>query len=335
MKAIKTYIQKNPSLQDLYQNIQNDLNKVEDKLQLFAQSSNPLITDISEYLFKRAGKRIRPALLILCSKMFGYQGQEHILMSTLVETIHTASLLHDDIIDNSETRRGRETVHTRWGPNITVLLGDYLYINSINQSLDSQHREFIQILTAVSSQMIEGELQEYYMSGNLDLTEKDYLEIINSKTASLFSAACRIGTILGEASPEEITTMAEYGTCLGISFQIIDDLLDYSGDKKTLGKPVLSDLSEGRITLPLIYTLNHDGKENRARLHQLFAHIKSEPNLKNEILEIVRANGALDYTYNLAEEYAKKAQRILDTLPDSVFREALQLLPEYVLYRNK
>jgi len=151
----KSQIQKSPSLRHLYAKIQKDLDEVEEKLRLFSHSSNKLISEINSYLFQKSGKRIRPALLVLCSKLFDYKGKEHIFMSTLVETIHTASLIHDDIIDNSKTRRGRESIHARWGPNITVLLGDYLYIKSIGLSLKSSHRQIIQILTNVSAKMIE------------------------------------------------------------------------------------------------------------------------------------------------------------------------------------
>jgi len=187
----------------LTREIQQDMAEVEEELKQFIKSPNKIISEISSYLFQNAGKRIRPALLILCSKLCGYKGNEHILMSSLVETIHTASLLHDDIIDNSEVRRGKKSVHAKWGPNITVLLGDYLYIKTIGHSLQSQHRQIVQILTDITAKMIEGELNEYYVSWNLDIDEKVYLDIINKKTASLFSASCQIGGILGKASEKE------------------------------------------------------------------------------------------------------------------------------------
>jgi octaprenyl-diphosphate synthase len=164
MRDAKTFInaqlEQNVSLMDLYKSIQQDLEKVEDTLELFTKSKNPLISEISDYLFKKAGKRIRPALLMLCARLFGYEGDEHILMSALVETIHTASLIHDDIIDHSDVRRGRPTVHAAWGSNITVLLGDYLYIKALNLAVQSKHSEIIRILTDTSAQMIDGELYE-------------------------------------------------------------------------------------------------------------------------------------------------------------------------------
>jgi octaprenyl-diphosphate synthase len=338
MRDAKTFIneqlQQNVSLLDLYKSIQNDLGKVEETLEIFTQSKNPLISEISDYLFKKAGKRIRPALLMLCARLLGYEGDDHVLMSALVETIHTASLIHDDIIDHSEVRRGRPTIHAKWGANITVLLGDYLYIKTLNLAVQSKHKEVIQILTDTSAQMIDGELYEYYMSGNLDLSENDYLEILDKKTASLFSASCLIGGLLCDTSDKERNLLAEYGRNIGMSFQVVDDLLDYTGNIDTLGKPVLTDLEEGRITLPLIYTLNHDGMDNKERIAQLIQQKELGRETKSEILEIVDSNGALDYTYRKAESFALKSKEILNEFPRSIYRESLNLVPDFVLNRN-
>jgi octaprenyl-diphosphate synthase len=340
MKALvnqldKSQIKKIPGIRDLSREIQKELDAVEEELKEFTKSPNKIVSEISSYLFKNAGKRIRPALLILCSKLCGYTGDEHIAMSSLVETIHTASLLHDDIIDNAKTRRGRESVHTKWGPNITVLLGDYLYIKTISNSLQSQHKQVVQILTDVSSKMIEGELNEYYISWNLDTDEHNYLDIINKKTASLFSASCQIGGILGKAQDKEENILAEFGANLGMIFQIIDDLLDYTGDENTMGKPILSDLREGRITLPLIYTLQNDGKENRNRIMDLLKKKELDKTSLEEILHTVQSNGALDYTFRKAEKYSSRSKELLQQFCPSVQRDALSLFPDYILYRNK
>ncbi|MDH5704771.1 MAG: polyprenyl synthetase family protein, partial [Candidatus Aminicenantes bacterium] len=190
-------------MNNLYRAILKELDEVEEQLHLLCESPNKLISEISGYLFQNSGKRIRPALLLLCSKLLGYKGKEDIFMSALVETIHAASLIHDDIIDNSDMRRGRESIHSRWGPNVTVLLGDYLYIKALGHSLQSKHRQITEILTSISAKMIEGEMNEYCWSRNLKLVEEDYLDIINKKTASLFSAACQIGGLLGNASKRE------------------------------------------------------------------------------------------------------------------------------------
>jgi octaprenyl-diphosphate synthase len=340
MKALvnqldKSQIKKIPGIRDLSREIQKDLDAVEEELKEFTKSPNKIVAEISSYLFKNAGKRIRPALLILCSKLCGYTGDEHIVVSSLVETIHTASLLHDDIIDNAKTRRGRESVHTKWGPNITVLLGDYLYIKTISNSLQSQHKQIVQILTDVSSKMIEGELDEYYISWNLDIDEHNYLDIINKKTASLFSASCQIGGILGNAQDKEENILADFGASLGMIFQIIDDLLDYTGDENTMGKPILSDLREGRITLPLIYTLQNDGKENRNRIMDLLKKKELDKTSLEEILRIVQSNGALDYTFRKAEKFSSRSKELLQQFRPSVQRDALSLFPDFILYRNK
>jgi octaprenyl-diphosphate synthase len=334
-KLIKELLKKNPSLIELSVQIQKDLAAVEKQLQLFVDSPNEIVSEISSYVFQKAGKRIRPILLLLCSKLYGYTGDENIFMSALVETIHTASLIHDDIIDNSDTRRGKATVHSRWGPNITVLLGDYLYIKALGSSLQSQHREIVEILMDVSAHMIEGELNEYAVSGHLNLEEKVYLDNLDKKTASLFSASCRIGGILGGASPKEADLLSDYGSTLGMSFQIIDDLLDYTGDKKTLGKPTLSDLKEGRITLPLIYTWQKTSAIERNRIQDMFEQKGLKESAAHEILDIVRSNGALDYTYQRAVDFSKKSQSLLQQLPPSACRDSLLLISEYVVNRDR
>ena len=322
-------------LNDVYNHIQAELGRVEESLKIFSASPNRLISEISNYLFQKKGKRIRPALLILCSKLLNYRGEEHIFMATLVEFIHTASLIHDDIIDNADLRRGRDSVHARWGPNISVLLGDYLYISTIGRSQESAHPQVIRILTDVSARMIEGELTEYHLSGNLETAEQDYIDIIDKKTASLFSAACQIGAILSRATPEQENRLVDYGLNLGLAFQVTDDLLDFQGEEKRLGKPVLSDLSEGRITLPLIYALRHDGSESRDRLRTLLERKNLNRRSKGEILDIIKADGALDYGHRKAEEFSLRAREVVSGFPESTHRDALSLLAEFVLSRDR
>ncbi len=333
-QSVKSLVKKKVSLRNLYKSIMKKLEEVEAGIRLFSSSDNKLIAETSHYFFQNSGKRIRPALLLLCSNLLGYKGKEDIRMSVLVETIHAASLIHDDIIDNSQMRRGRETVHTRWGPNITVLLGDYLYIKALGASLQSQHSQIARILLDTTQKMIEGELKEYYLSWNLKVKERDYLDIIHKKTAALFSAACQIGGVLGKATPRQESDLGEYGTNLGISFQIIDDLLDFTGDQKILGKPVLSDLSEGRITLPLIYTLTNDGSSNRKRITELLNQKDLSPDSLQEVLEIVVSNGALEYTFQKAAEFSRLSKEIISQFPKSVHREALSLMSEFILERN-
>lgn len=334
-KYIKKQIKKDPSIKNLYSTIKNDLNEIDNKIKGFTYSPNPLIKEISNYLFKKPGKKIRPAILTLCAKLCNYTGTDHILMGTLVEMIHTASLIHDDIIDDSDKRRGKDTVHTRWGPNITVLLGDYLYINTIGASLNTEHLEITKTLLQASAKMIEGEMNEYYLSGDLTITEEDYLDILNKKTASLFSACSQIGGRLARADEEHITMLKKFGTHFGMSFQLIDDLLDYSGNPESLGKPILSDLREGRITLPLIYTFNNDGHENRNHISDLFNQKNFSKYSLKKIIDIVKSNGALDYTFQKANEFSTSARNILNDFPKSDYRESLFRISDYILHRNK
>jgi len=323
-----------PSLKELYSTIKKDLTAVEKDLKMFTKSNNPIISDISSYLFKNEGKRIRPALLILCSKLLRYQGQEHIRMSALIETIHTASLLHDDIIDDSPLRRGQKTVHTKWGNNITVLLGDYLYIKTLGLSLESRNQDIVRILTDTSSEMIDGELQEYFYSGNLDLEEEDYLEILKKKTASLFNASCLIGGMLAECKDKDKEKLSDYGHNIGMAFQIIDDLLDYTGDQKELGKPVLSDLLEGRITLPLIYTLKKASLSEKKYISGLVSNIKADGSARSKLLKFIISNGALDYTIKKADDYSLKSKEIISQFPESIYRDILALIPDFLLQRR-
>jgi octaprenyl-diphosphate synthase len=326
---------RNNHLGGLHQTIQDELGQVEASLKHFGRSPNPLISEVNAYLFQKSGKRIRPALLILCSKLAGYQGSEHIFWSALIEVIHTASLVHDDIIDNSDFRRGQNTVHAKWGPNITVLLGDFLYIQSIALALKRKNYQVIDIIAEATSQMIEGELLEYYMSGKPDIPESLYLEILDKKTASLFSASCQIGGMLGDPSPAFTDKLKEFGRYLGLSFQIIDDLLDYAGDEAILGKPVLSDLREGRITLPLIYSLDRASSGDRAELARIIQNRNVEKDFVPKVLGLVSANGALDYAYGQAASYSQKAKDLLVEFPKSDSRDALTLMADFILQRKK
>jgi octaprenyl-diphosphate synthase len=335
-KSIKSKVKGSPTLAFVYSGIQGKLEQVETELRRFtADSDNPLIQKINAYIFKKSGKRIRPALLLLSSKLVGGKTEEDIRMCALVETIHTASLLHDDIIDNADTRRGEPSVHKKWGPNISVLLGDFLYIRSLGLSLESSHREIVKILTDSSTEMIDGELFEYHMSGDLNIHEDQYLDIIDKKTASLFAASCRIGGILENASLEQQQHLADYGRNLGMAFQLIDDLLDYTGEEKALGKPVLSDLSEGRVTLPLIQFMKDYSEEGMELIGQIRQNPGAEMRAKKRMHDLIKNNGALDYAHEKASHFSGKAEKVLDHLPESPTREAMSLLAQYILTRKK
>ncbi|MGZ5454857.1 MAG: polyprenyl synthetase family protein, partial [Candidatus Aminicenantales bacterium] len=322
-------------MSSLYKEIRSDLDRVEDRLESWSRSSNPLTAEISGYVLRKKGKRLRPALVLLTSRLFSPGSEESVFLASLVELLHTASLIHDDIVDNAGVRRGKESVHTKWGPNITVLLGDYLYIKSIGLSLQSRHERVIRLLADVSARMVEGELDEYARSGDLKITEGQYLDIVENKTAVLFGACCRIGAILGLASPEEEEAVAAYGLNLGKTFQIVDDLLDVTGDARVLGKPVLSDLGEGRITLPLIRALESGGRAGRDRVESLVGRKDISGEERRELVAALAAGGALDYATGRAREFAEKSLEAINPFPDTTPRETLIRLAVFGLLRNR
>jgi len=322
-------------LKAIYQDIEPELEEVENFLQNLTSSSNPLLAEINSFLFRKKGKRLRPALVILSSRLFGYRGQDHILMASLVECIHTASLIHDDIVDNSRFRRGQSTLHARWGTNLSVLLGDHLYIQTINLLLQSNYDAIIRLLSRAVSQMIEGEINEFLMSNNFDLSEEQYLEIIRKKTASLFEASCAIGGLLAGAEKEQLHLINKFGSYFGLAFQIVDDILDYLGDENILGKPTFSDLNEGRITLPLIHSLNCNGYPYREKIIELTRTRPLGEKEKEEILALLAQSSSFDYSFEKARELVSKCHEVLARLPFSGYRRSLEGLADYILYRNR
>jgi octaprenyl-diphosphate synthase len=313
--------------------IQAALVEVEKELELMSTSANPLALEASRYIFEKKGKRLRPALVLLAEMLFGSRRAEDVRVASLVELLHAASLVHDDIVDRAETRRGRQTVHARWGPNVTVLLGDYLYIRTIGLALGSAHERVIGILTGVSERMIEGELDEYAASGNT-LSEERYLDIITKKTASLFEACARLGAVLAGAAPQQEEALAAFGLNLGLAFQVRDDLLDLVGDEKELGKPVLSDISEGRMTLPLIHAAGSRDARARESVLGLFGRKAISRPDRVALLEALERTGSLSYASDRARDYARRAVGCLAGFPDSPAKKMLTAIADFVVSRN-
>ncbi len=324
-----------PRLASLGRTVKADLEEVERRLESWSQSGNPVTAEVSRYVLQKRGKRLRPALVLLSSRLFGAGAEEGVFLASLFELIHTASLIHDDIIDNAGTRHGGESVHTKWGPNITVLLGDHLYIRSIGLSLQSRHEGVVRLVAEVSSAMIAGELDEYALGGDLDITEAQYMSVIEKKTAAMFAGCCRVGAILGRASADEEKTLGEYGRHLGLSFQIIDDLLDLLGDQALLGKPVLSDLAEGRVTLPIIHALAADGGALRGRIGSFLRRRDLARDDRSWLLQALGESGSVAYARERADEFAGRAVSLLDRFPDSAPREALGRVARYVASRDR
>jgi len=323
-----------PDLVRLFEPIRDDLMKVEREFGRHLQSQVALIPKIGKYIQQSGGKRVRPAVLLMAARLCGYQGDRAVLHAAVVEFIHTATLVHDDIIDDSEFRRGRLAVHSQWGNDITVLLGDFLYIKSMSLALSQDTLEIVRLLCDVTLRMIEGELYQLTKNGDIDITEDEHFDIIRRKTAHLFAGCAEIGGRLGTSTPEQWQALHEYGFNLGIAFQLMDDLLDFTGDAEALGKPVGGDLREGKVTLPLIRLLV---SEPTAR--PLIARIADDRTATREqwaeVTRLLRHAGALEYAQTRARDHAMTARRQLAIFPPSPEREALEALADYVLHRDR
>lgn len=321
-------------LAQIFHPIRHDLEEVERAFARHVESRVALIPEIGRYIQASGGKRIRPALLLMAARLGGYQGDRAILYASVVEFIHTATLVHDDIVDGSELRRGRLAVHSRWGNDVTVLLGDYLYIKSMALALTEDSLRIIRLLCEVTLRMIEGELYQLTKTGDLGITEDEHFEIIERKTAHLFGGCAQIGGILGGLGPDAEQALREYGYNLGIAFQLVDDLLDFTADERALGKPVASDLREGKITLPIIYLLQQDDGRALTLVEQIVRARTILPGQWEELSGLLLERRALERAYQQARHYAARAKEYLQGFPPTSEREALLALPDFVLARD-
>jgi octaprenyl-diphosphate synthase len=297
-------------------------------------SDVPFIQKAGEYIARGGGKRVRPALLLLAARLLGHDSEEEITYAAVVELIHTATLIHDDVIDHATLRRGQTTLNHLWGNNLTVLLGDWIYTKAMQMALAHGKVEIIQRLCHATLKMTEGELLALQRLGAPDLGVEEYFEIIDRKTAHLFAAACSIPSLIPPPRPEAGGVLARYGRALGICFQLVDDLLDFTARESELGKPVLSDLKEGKLTLPLLLLLPRVQAMQRRRIEWVLADRGFGRVSPQEILEMVRVEGTIEEVKAMAEQYAAEAKRELEFFPPSDAREALEFAPDFVLNRR-
>jgi len=322
------------SIENIFSEIQTDLETVEQIIRDKVDSKLELVESSSRYIYRGGGKRVRPALVLLSARACGYEGEKGPSYGAVTEFIHTATLVHDDIVDEAVMRRGQHSINALLGNDFTVLLGDFLYIRSIGLAIEMGSLEILEIITEITLRMIEGMILELTRGSAVDLTEEEHLDILKRKTAYLFFGCARMGAKLGGAPAEVERALGEFGMNIGMAFQVADDLLDFTSDEKTLGKPVLSDLKEGHVTLPIIYAL---AAEPRA-LPTVQAVIERggiDEVSRIEILDLVRRNGGLDKARELAEAYALKAQECLGVVPDSRHKDALMALAYYVIERHR
>jgi octaprenyl-diphosphate synthase len=323
------------SARRIFNLISDELEQVETEFERQARSNVQVIAYIADYLRRSGGKRVRPALTILSSYAVGGDARYNsIRMATVMEFLHTATLVHDDIIDDSDIRRNRPTVNALYGNETAVLMGDWLYMSAFETSLSERSLPILDILTRVTRKMTEGELLQLTLLGRSDISEAQYLDVLQRKTAHLFSACCEVGSILGSASKTHQTALRDYGLNLGTAFQLIDDLLDFTSTDDALGKAAGVDLLAGKVTLPLIY-LVQSNPESKQMIDTVITEAAYETITRQELLDAVRRNGGLEDARARADQFAEAARGALDELPESEYLDALRAIPTYVLERDR
>ena len=314
--------------------IADKLVATEAKFRRDLESDVPFVEQAGEYLFDGGGKRMRPALLLLSARLLGRDSDEEVTYAAAVELIHTATLIHDDIIDRSKLRRGRRTVNELWGNSLTVLLGDWLYTRALQKALEHGNLAVIRHLCDATTRMTEGELLAQRRLGAIDLSVDEYFEIIDRKTAQLFGAAAAIPSLMTPADAEAGAALERYGKSLGTCFQVVDDLLDFTSSEREMGKPVLGDLADGKLTLPLILALPRIDAADREAIARVLEDRGFERTASGEILDLVAREGTLEEAGEIAAAWAESARHALAGLPDNEAREALEFAPDFVLNRR-
>ena len=320
--------------------VRDDLALVEQEIAAQNSAAIEPVEQIASYLYQGGGKRLRPALLLLAAGAAGYRGESAIRLGAVVEMIHSATLVHDDVIDGAQMRRGRPSTNARWGNHMSVLAGDWLYMRSFEMALRERNFSILDILIGLTQNMVEGELLQLTLLGRMDVTEADATELAFRKTACLFSGCARLGAVLGRQPKNVEESLAEYGRNAGLAFQLVDDLLDFTASPEQLGKPVLSDLKEGKVTLPLIFSLQNGATQNGAygERRRLVAKVLEERDFLSvrpeQITRLVVETGALDRASNLARDYVRRAKMCLEELPDTEYRRALLAVPDFILDRQ-
>jgi octaprenyl-diphosphate synthase len=320
------------TIDDIYSLIAPDMDRVNACIQERLHTDVVLINQVGNYIINSGGKRLRPIIHLLAAQAFSNENQQYIELATIIEFIHTATLLHDDVVDASELRRGEPTANQLWGNEASVLVGDFLYSRSFQMMVEIGSMPIMDILANATNTIAEGEVLQLLNCHDADTTEARYLEVIHSKTAKLFDAAARLGAVISKQSVQIELAMSAFGMHLGCAFQLIDDVLDYTSDSETIGKNVGDDLAEGKPTLPLIYAIRQ-GDEAQS---QLIRHAIEEGGLDqiDDILRAIESTGAIDYTAQCAQKEADKAIESISIIPDSVYKQALIELADFSVQRK-
>jgi len=322
------------SPQQIYQLIAPELLSVEEELRGYTRSGITPIAEIGEYLLNAGGKRIRPALLLLTAKMLGDVSPMAIRLAAVVEFIHNATLVHDDVIDAADTRRGQPSANSHWGNSMTVLAGDWLYMQSFAVALAEKNFDVLTTLIDITQRMVEGELLQLTLLGKSKITEQQLLDIVERKTAYLFSGCTKLPAIAAGMNHGSAERLAEVGKSLGMAFQLVDDLLDLTSTQDVLGKPVASDLKEGKMTLPVFFAMRDAMPEDTMKVQMVLDEREFRSVDRAEIMRLVEKSDGLERTRSLAAQYATRAIRLLEEFPASIYRDAMIYIPEFILTRT-
>ena len=320
------------NIEEIYALIADDMASVNQCIQQRLQSEVVLINQIGHYIVNSGGKRLRPILHLLASRALDYKGADHIECAALIEFIHTATLLHDDVVDSSDLRRGQDTANAVWGNEASVLVGDFLYSRAFQMMVGINDMRVMAILADATNTIAEGEVQQLLNVHDADTSEARYLHVIHSKTAKLFESATQLAAVLSKQDREQENSLARYGMHLGTAFQLVDDVLDYSESSDEIGKNIGDDLAEGKPTLPLIYTMRVGNEAQRQLVRQAIEHGGRE--YIEDIKAAIESTGAIEYTAGAARAESDQAIQCLTALPDSIYKDALHALAEFAVNRK-
>jgi len=334
VKATVSSLRQARQIRQVFGPVLERLDQVEEFFTREFERAQPMVREVATYVLGSGGKRLRPAFVLLVSRMLGYTGERDVRYGAVVEMIHTATLIHDDIIDESDLRRGQPTASKMWGNETSVLVGDWLYTRTMDLCLELGDVDVMRILTSATLRMTEGEILADQVRGRLDIDEPTYMDITQRKTAELFSAACALPALFQPATLHLTERLLEFGRNVGISFQLVDDLLDFTAARADLGKPVMADLREGRATLPIILLLPRLDRRNRERLEDVVSRGVFDTISEEEVLDMVRTSGVLDEVRRRARKYAAKAAEQVDAFPRGFERDALVHASEMLLDRG-
>jgi len=321
-------------IQDVFRHYGDDLKRVEEHMEMYLRSEVYLIPEVVHYIIGSGGKRFRPLLLLASSSLCGYKGEKRYPLSAVIEFIHTATLLHDDVIDAAETRRGKTSVNNVWGNAASVLVGDFLYSKSFKLMTDHGNLAIIKLLSETTNTMSEGEVFQLVKRGDINITEKEYLSIIEKKTAILISAACATGGILGAAPEPKVEALTRFGMRLGSAFQITDDTLDYVAEEAELGKAIGKDLEEGKMTLPLIRTLKKCTPEEKSLIKRVIENRERTGQDMADVMSLIHRYDGINYSLNKAKAYIDEGKGFLESFEASEARDALLAISDYIIERR-